>query len=481
MKNRFLYIFIALIFVVITVSPYSVFALVKSDDGEAVLLQEGRFDIPESEIDSVNDTRAASAVETVIYNGLISCSSGIDISSYRVSISNLASLYSNVINDNPDLFYVSSSYEYNYYSYNNTVANIFPEYTMTSSEIQQAKTVFDNGVERALSFVDDSMSDLQKATVLHDYVCSLAHYPQVDLNTDDKPEYHSAYGFFYNSEVVCAGYTLVYSYLLNEVGVPCEYVSSDDMVHAWNKVQIGGNWYNVDCTWDDLDYDCSVSIQGSMSHIHFLRSDTEFATQQCSFHYGGQTYDNCSATDATYDTAFWDNVTSFIWAVNGDFYYLKYTTSPRRVTLTRRTDNGTESSIKAYTSVVGSTYSTYVYDQSGNPYVNSFSVALAKIAYLDNRFYIYNSKRLDSVSLIGVTYVIENMSDYVSGLFINEDRNLVYQGYSDSDTVVELDKLEYYNQYFTTEKGSNYNNYPDINYDLVINAKDYAMIIKRAV
>ncbi len=44
-------------------------------------------------------------------------------------------------------------------------------------------------------------------------------------------------------------------YLLNATGVPTEYVigHAEGVPHAWNRVEIGGEMYNVDITWADHD------------------------------------------------------------------------------------------------------------------------------------------------------------------------------------------------------------------------------------
>ena len=41
--------------------------------------------------------------------------------------------------------------------------------------------------------------------------------------------------------------------LLRLAGIPCRLVSgeADNELHMWNLVQIGGNWYHLDSTWDD--------------------------------------------------------------------------------------------------------------------------------------------------------------------------------------------------------------------------------------
>ena len=49
--------------------------------------------------------------------------------------------------------------------------------------------------------------------------------------------------------VVCGGYTNLYKYLLEGIGIPVTTVETD--IHAWNHVKIDGKWYGVDVTLMD--------------------------------------------------------------------------------------------------------------------------------------------------------------------------------------------------------------------------------------
>lgn len=72
---------------------------------------------------------------------------------------------------------------------------------------------------------------------------------------------YSLEGFFEDGKIVCTGYSSVFQYLMTRAGIPCIEVfgatrSSKDAAageidHAWNKVKIGGQWYNIDICWAD--------------------------------------------------------------------------------------------------------------------------------------------------------------------------------------------------------------------------------------
>ncbi len=137
-------------------------------------------------------------------------------------------------------------------------------------------------IAHALADIEDGMTDVEKALVLHDYLVREVDYNLNIVNGKPAPDYvYSLEGVFVERDAVCQGYALAYSFLLQEVGVESVVVSSDPMNHAWNMVKIDGNWYHVDATWDDPTNVNEVDFcrGGFVSHEYFLRSDEEFKNE----------------------------------------------------------------------------------------------------------------------------------------------------------------------------------------------------------
>ena len=449
------------------------YALMEYDEGELSLLQEGDFDIEISEIHS--ERALIQSAEEKIYQGLLSVSSSINIYSNRINTADVGALLSNVINDHPELFYVSSTYRTTNITGSSYVYNIIPYYSMDKSEIEEAREIFNEGVNKALSTVDSSMNDVQKALTIHDYMCDIAIYPELGNSYQyDKEIYHSAYGFFMDGNAVCAGYTLAYSYLMHELGIECEYVSSAGMQHAWNKVKINGNWYNVDITYDNFDMAEGLNTVGSMFHMFFLKSDSYFSGAQGIYHFDGKTYDSCIASSDDMDEYFWDDINSRIYVINGDYYYMNPDFQMQSAYLTKRALNGTETRIGSVYYSASTSGALQSYDSAGVIQGREYDDVLIRLAYLDGRFYISSSQSIYSQLLTGKKYEITKLSYYPNGLSVRENY-IVYNIYGDSAEYV-LDKESYFRNNITTPKGG-YNNYPDINNDGYVNAKDYAVII----
>ena len=75
---------------------------------------------------------------------------------------------------------------------------------------------------------------------------------------------HTAYGALVEDNngtpnyAVCDGYSQAYVYLLQQAGIDAAVIvgiagnTEDDAGgHAWSVVNLGGDWYEVDSTWDD--------------------------------------------------------------------------------------------------------------------------------------------------------------------------------------------------------------------------------------
>ena len=60
---------------------------------------------------------------------------------------------------------------------------------------------------------------------------------------------------FVDGKAVCEGYSKAFQILCNKADIDCiqlmGIVDSDN--HVWNCVKIGGDWYQIDVTWDDVD------------------------------------------------------------------------------------------------------------------------------------------------------------------------------------------------------------------------------------
>ena len=96
-------------------------------------------------------------------------------------------------------------------------------------------------VAYAMSFLDDKMTDHEKAAVLYEYVQQGNAYRFGDRD-------QLAEGVLVDHGAVCAGYANAYRLLSVTAGLPTEYVRSIKQAHAWNISLLDGVWSYTDST-----------------------------------------------------------------------------------------------------------------------------------------------------------------------------------------------------------------------------------------
>ena len=158
---------------------------------------------------------------------------------------------------------------------------------------------------------DSSLSDLEKALLIHDRLALLLSYDE-SLNAADND---NIYGALIKNVCICEGYTSAYEYLLSLVGITSTHCSSDELMHEWNIVFINGKKYHVDVTWDDSLPD----IEGRVLHQYFLKS-TRYMVGD-SEHKASDFTDN-TPSDRTYDNWFMNNSAASAQIVDGSIYYV---------------------------------------------------------------------------------------------------------------------------------------------------------------
>lgn len=142
---------------------------------------------------------------------------------------------------------------------------ILPKY-MTTLKEEQAIDKKITGVLKALKLT--GASDYAKVKAIHDYIIKRVNY---DTNYTNE----SAYQALINRSSVCSGYALSAYRMFTEAGLQCKIISGygNGGSHAWNIVQVDGNWYNIDLTWDD-----PITSDGSqiITYDYFLKNEEAF-------------------------------------------------------------------------------------------------------------------------------------------------------------------------------------------------------------
>lgn len=192
--------------------------------------------------------------------------------------------------DNPEIFYLSpnkmylnietttvgNNVTYNVYIDNGNENNYFIDEFTSQSQVENAIAQIEQTKNQILTNVSGNAYDNIK--MVHDYLVDNIEYD----TTISQKNIYNVYGALINGTAVCEGYARSFKYLMDKLGIPCTLVigqgtnsQGQTENHAWNYVQLNGNWYAIDCTWDD-PISTTGYVSQSSKYRYFLKGSNEF-------------------------------------------------------------------------------------------------------------------------------------------------------------------------------------------------------------
>jgi hypothetical protein len=241
-----------------------------------------------------------------MYNALKDSQITIDLASYSLNEDEVEKLFSKVIYENLELFYVSHSYDYNYYK-NGIIQSFIPSYTMSGITLTVAKHTYKNKLDEIIGSMNSSWSNLEKIIYINDYFTTHFIYSL---------DYNNAYSIFAENAGNCQAYTLAFMAVMKELSIHVSYVISESMDHCWLLVYVNDAWYHLDVTWDDP----ATDMPGRSFHMNLLLSDTGIKATE----HSDWTSDYI-CTSKKYDKYFWKDVYAPIVYNDGVWYYISST------------------------------------------------------------------------------------------------------------------------------------------------------------
>lgn len=152
--------------------------------------------------------------------------------------------------DHPEVFWVTNRYTYG------TGGNqaVIQLYSYLSGE--QCKTYIaklNSAVENIVTNIPNNLNEYHLEKYIHNTILSNCDYASDVKSAEDGWEEFTVYGALVKGSAVCEGYAHSLCLLLNKVGIECYYVNGygESEPHMWNSVNIDGNWYHLDSTWND--------------------------------------------------------------------------------------------------------------------------------------------------------------------------------------------------------------------------------------
>jgi transglutaminase/protease-like cytokinesis protein 3 len=233
----------------------------------------------------------------------------IDVSDLGLKVEEIYSLFEWFVSDNPQYFWIAPTY--GAISKGDSLIKICLEYTdgvnsdngdsvADRAVIAARRAVFDARADEILATIDPALSDYEKELLIHDYLTKSIHYATAVANdpyaNGATESAFCAYGALIDGYAVCEGYTEAFQYLCYRVGINASQVLGYG--HVWNVVQIGGEWYQIDVTWDDPIN--QFGTDGDGRHTFFNLTSAEMYAAHPRTEESALFVPDCTATEYAY-------------------------------------------------------------------------------------------------------------------------------------------------------------------------------------
>lgn len=156
--------------------------------------------------------------------------------------------------------------------------DIIIHHTYNNEQIKELETITNNILKNTIT---SDMNNEKKIKAIHDYIVNNTKYDK-DRSDNKVKIYHSdtAYGALIEHYAICGGYSDSMKLFLDKLGIPNYKISSEN--HIWNLVNLDGNWYHLDLTWDDPVTNTGEDI---LEYDYFLITTEELQTLETDQHF----------------------------------------------------------------------------------------------------------------------------------------------------------------------------------------------------
>ncbi len=257
---------------------------------------------------TISATSTDDDLEEIVLKGWDELKEEIDVESFGIKEEDVGDVYWSIVHNNPLYYYIGDSFRY--YVYDGTIVSFVPEYTETDKEkIKEFHNQIEEATDEILYYIDNDMTEFEKVMAVHDYM--VLHYEYDESLTI------SDISIMITKTGVCQSYSYAFKHLMDELGIDCTFVASDEMLHSWNLVKVDGYWYHIDLTWDDPTHDKF----GQVLHEYALLSTAKITTMEKP-HYGFD-LGELTADSTKYDQQKWHHGVSSIVHSSGKTYWFE--------------------------------------------------------------------------------------------------------------------------------------------------------------
>lgn len=186
----------------------------------------------------------------------------------------LSEIYSIVDADNPDIFWVKTVTRGSV-TKGKKVLKTYMKFKYTMN-ITKRKSKQKELVEKTKEILKDMPvdSEYEKAKYIYEKVAETVKYDYKKKNKNNQ----NILSAMLDGNSVCAGYTKMYTYLLQQAGIRAMYIhgKTDKSNHAWTLVRIDNKYYYSDVTWGDIESIKGYDIDSYIDYSYFLEPEDYF-------------------------------------------------------------------------------------------------------------------------------------------------------------------------------------------------------------
>lgn len=168
-----------------------------------------------------------------------------------VDKSDLDVVFACVMNDHPELFYVSG-YQYTEYTLDDVTTGITfsGTYSMTTAEAEQATLMIEQKLAECFEQVPLNEDEYNTVKYLYEWLINNTEYDKAVENNQN------ICSVFLHGRSVCQGYAKAMQYMLQKANIQSVLVTgfTNGERHGWNLVRVNGEYYYLDPTWGDASY-----------------------------------------------------------------------------------------------------------------------------------------------------------------------------------------------------------------------------------
>ena len=166
-----------------------------------------------------------------------------------------------IYDDHPDLFWLSGTI-YQMTDEENNYTAVQMRSVFSPDVIGAMQAELSEAINAFYASAPAGMDAYECEKYVHDYINDLCEYDsvaaQAQTESEKINEAYTIYGTMVLGKSVCEGYARSMQLLLCGLGVDCVGITGmgidddgSEELHMWNAVDLDGDWYYVDPTWDD--------------------------------------------------------------------------------------------------------------------------------------------------------------------------------------------------------------------------------------